>query len=42
MTESTHESVHFCQNWQQQLAQAFTHIDDLCRYLDLNPSDLPV
>jgi EF-P beta-lysylation protein EpmB len=42
MTESTHETAHFCQNWQQQLAQAFTRIDDLCRYLDLNPSDLPV
>ena len=42
MTESTHETAHFCQNWQQQLAQAFTNIDDLCRYLDLNPSDLPV
>jgi len=42
MTESTHETAHFCQNWQQQLAQAFTNIDELCRYLDLNPSDLPV
>jgi len=42
MTELMPETAHFCQNWQQQLAQAFTNIDDLCRYLDLNPSDLPV
>jgi len=42
MTESTHETAHFHQNWQQQLAQAFTTIDDLCRYLDLNSSDLAV
>jgi len=42
MTESTHETAHFHQNWQQQLAQAFTTIDDLCRYLDLNSRDLAV
>ncbi|MDP3010660.1 MAG: EF-P beta-lysylation protein EpmB [Methylococcales bacterium] len=36
------ETAHFAKNWQQQLAQAFTNIDDLCRYLDLNPSDLAV
>ena len=36
------KTAHFAMNWQQQLAQAFTNIDDLCRYLDLNPSDLAV
>ncbi|MDP3334584.1 MAG: EF-P beta-lysylation protein EpmB, partial [Methylococcaceae bacterium] len=36
------ETAHFAKNWQQQLAQAFTNIDDLCQYLDLNPSDLAV
>ncbi|MDD1607196.1 MAG: EF-P beta-lysylation protein EpmB [Methylococcaceae bacterium] len=42
MSESTHETAHFSKNWQQQLAEAFTTIEDLCRYLDLNPADLSV
>ena len=36
------EAQHFALNWQQQLAEAFTSITDLCEYLELNPSDLPV
>ncbi|MDD1609958.1 MAG: 4Fe-4S cluster-binding domain-containing protein, partial [Methylococcaceae bacterium] len=42
MSQSQHETAHFSKNWQQQLAEAFTTIDDLCRYLDLNPVDLSV
>ncbi len=34
--EKTHQS-----GWQQQLANAFTSIKDLCEYLNLNPDDLP-
>jgi EF-P beta-lysylation protein EpmB len=36
------EIQHFAKNWQQQLADAFNNIEDLCRYLDLSPDDLPV
>ncbi|MFU8789698.1 MAG: EF-P beta-lysylation protein EpmB [Methylobacter sp.] len=36
------ESQHFAKNWQQQLADAFSDIGDLCRYLQLSPNDLPV
>jgi len=42
MTESTHETAEFTKNWQQQLVAAFTNIEDLCHYLNLNPNDLPV
>ncbi len=42
MSQSQYETQHFCKNWQQQLAEAFTTIEDLCRYLDLSPADLPV
>ncbi len=42
MSQSQHETAHFSKNWQQQLAEAFTTIEDLCRYLDLNPVDLRV
>lgn len=28
--------------WQQQLNDAFTQIEDLCRFLQINPKDLPV
>jgi EF-P beta-lysylation protein EpmB len=41
MTASYLESRHFALNWQQQLAEAFTSVDDLCNYLELNPVDLP-
>ncbi|MEQ1531337.1 MAG: EF-P beta-lysylation protein EpmB [Methylococcales bacterium] len=30
------------QNWQQQLAEAFSNINDLCAYLNLAPADLAV
>jgi EF-P beta-lysylation protein EpmB len=36
------EIQHFTKNWQQQLADAFDNIEDLCRYLDLSPDDLPI
>jgi EF-P beta-lysylation protein EpmB len=36
------ETAHFAKNWQQQLADAFSTIEDLCHYLNLNPNDLPV
>ena len=42
MPEAQSELQHFAKNWQQQLADAFTDIDELCRYLQLSPDDLPV
>jgi EF-P beta-lysylation protein EpmB len=42
MSEHPSETLHFTKNWQQQLAEAFTDIEDLCRYLRLSPHDLPV
>lgn len=42
MPESQSEVQHFTKNWQQQLAEAFNNIEDLCRYLNLSPSNLPV
>ena len=42
MPEQLNESLHFAKNWQQQLAAAFSNIDDLCRYLHLSLNDLPV
>jgi L-lysine 2,3-aminomutase len=36
------EALHFALNWQQQLSEAFTSIADLCEYLRLSASDLPV
>jgi len=36
------ETLHFALNWQQQLSQAFTSIDDLCGYLQLATSALPI
>jgi len=42
MPEPQSEIQHFTKNWQQQLAEAFNNIEDLCRYLDLSPGDLPV
>lgn len=29
-------------NWQQQLAEAFSNVDDLCRHLELDPTTLPL
>ena len=42
MPEQQFEIQHFTKNWQQQLAEAFSSIEDLCHYLDLSPDDLPV
>ena len=42
MPEQLNEPLHFAKNWQQQLAAAFSNIDDLCRYLHLSLNDLPV
>lgn len=42
MPERQLEARHFALNWQQQLSEAFTSIEDLCEYLQLNPGDLPI
>ncbi|CAA9889580.1 putative lysine aminomutase [Candidatus Methylobacter favarea] len=42
MTDRHNEILHFSKNWQQQLAEAFNKIDDLCDYLNLSPDDLPI
>jgi L-lysine 2,3-aminomutase len=42
MSEQHNETLHFTKNWQQQLAEAFTTIDDLCHYLRLSSDNLPV
>jgi L-lysine 2,3-aminomutase len=36
------EALHFALNWQQQLSEAFTNIEDLCEYLELSSGDLPI
>ncbi len=36
------ETQIFTKNWQQQLAEAFNNIEDLCHYLQLSPNALPV
>ncbi len=42
MSEQQSETLHFTKNWQQQLAEAFNNIEDLCCYLHISPNDLPV
>lgn len=42
MLDRQTETDHFKLSWQQQLAEAFNSIEDLCRYLHLSPDDLPV
>ncbi len=42
MPEQLSETLHFSKNWQQQLAEAFNNIEDLCHYLHLSLNDLPV
>lgn len=37
-----HEIQHLAKNWQQQLADAFTTVEALCHYLDLDSTALPV
>jgi len=41
MLDQLNETLHFTKNWQQQLAQAFNNIEDLCHYLQLSSGDLP-
>ncbi|MFZ2727752.1 MAG: EF-P beta-lysylation protein EpmB [Methylococcaceae bacterium] len=36
------ETLHFSQNWQQQLAQAFTQIESLCDYLQIAINTLDI
>jgi EF-P beta-lysylation protein EpmB len=42
MPVQLNETLHFTKNWQQQLAEAFNNIEDLCHYLHLSIKDLPV
>lgn len=42
MSEQQTETEHFNLGWQQQLAEAFNSIEDLCHYLQLSPADLSV
>jgi EF-P beta-lysylation protein EpmB len=42
MKEDFYETDHFAKNWQQQLREAFTRIDDLCKYLHLSSEELPI
>ena len=42
MSELQPEIQHCTKNWQQQLAESFTNIADLCHYLRLSPDNLPV
>ena len=41
MFDHASETLHFTKNWQQQLAEAFNNIEDLCHYLQLPLEDLP-
>ncbi|WP_374086575.1 EF-P beta-lysylation protein EpmB [Methylomicrobium lacus] len=42
MPELNEQTDHFAKNWQQQLAEAFTDIDELCAYLNLTALQLPI
>lgn len=42
MPELNEPTDHFSKSWQQQLAGAFTDIDELCAYLNLSIEQLPV
>jgi EF-P beta-lysylation protein EpmB len=42
MPELNEQTDHFAKNWQQQLAEAFTNIEELCAYLNLSIEQLPV
>lgn len=42
MLTSQSEIQHFAKNWQQQLAEAFNSLEDLCHYLNLSLNDLPI
>ena len=42
MSDLPNENLYIAKKWQQQLAGAFSNIEDLCRYLSLSYKDLPV
>lgn len=42
MSEQHNEALHFAQNWQQQLGDAFSKLEDLCHYLQLPIDALPI
>lgn len=42
MTEIPKKNITLTKNWQQQLAEAFTNIADLCAYLNIAPETLPI
>ncbi|EIC28014.1 MULTISPECIES: EF-P beta-lysylation protein EpmB [Methylomicrobium] len=42
MPELNEQTDHFAKNWQRQLAEAFTDIDEFCAYLNLSVEQLPV
>ncbi len=42
LAQSKDTPQHFNKNWQQQLAEAITSVADLCRYLQLDTTDLPL
>lgn len=41
MPEQQYTTLHLANNWQQQLAEAFTNLQDLCLYLHLSVEELP-
>ncbi len=41
MSNRRPDSLHFSLNWQQQLSECITTIEDLCDYLGLSPQQLP-
>ncbi len=42
MLDTQNETLHFSKNWQQQLSEAFSSIEDLCHHLNIEIKDLPV
>jgi EF-P beta-lysylation protein EpmB len=42
MSETPTEIQHYQKNWQQQLAEAISSLEELCSYLDLSMGELPV
>jgi L-lysine 2,3-aminomutase len=42
MSPTRPDSSHFQLNWQRQLSEAFTNIEDLCQYLELPIETLPI
>jgi EF-P beta-lysylation protein EpmB len=42
MSKQHADTLHFTKNWQQQLSEAYSSIEDLCQYLQLPIESLPV